>query len=114
MHYSLYFLEGQFKTFNERLMELNRYIKYFPIPADKKTIELLPKDELVEIVDRAKLLQYQCALLQANYDPYLKTLAEYSQYIECLKASNLIGKTLKDLEEGGNKSRREGKRKRSK
>ena len=59
-------------------------------------------------------MQYQCALLQANYDPYSKSLAEYSQYIEHLEASNLIGKTLKDLEEGGNKSHGEGKRKHNK
>ena len=114
MHYSLFFTEGQFKKFKDRLVELNRYLKYFPIPTGKDKVESLPEEKLVEIVDQAKPLQYQRALLQSNYDPYSKTLAEYSQYIKRLEASNLIRKRLKDLEHGSGKSHGKGRHKRYK
>ena len=35
----------------------------------------------LEIIDRAKPLQYQQALLQNHYDPYAKSLTDYCAYL---------------------------------
>ena len=38
-------------TFNTELVKHNNYLRYFPIPSDRESVESLPDDELVEIVD---------------------------------------------------------------
>ena len=94
MRYHLYFAQGQFRDFKVRLLELNRYLKYFPVPENKKTITCLLDDKLIEIIDKAKPVPYQQALLMSNYDPYCKSMEEYSQYLEKLEASAKIDKVL--------------------
>ena len=94
MRYHLFFTEGGYQHFRERLMEMNRYLKYFIIPNGRNTVSVLEEDELLEIVDRAKPIQYQQALLTSNYDPYSKTLGEYTQYLDKLEASVKIQKAL--------------------
>ena len=54
MGYGLFFMEGQYKEFKTQLIELNRYLKYFPIPEDKQPVTSLPEDEILEIIDNAK------------------------------------------------------------
>ena len=94
MCYHLYFAQGQFQDFKVRLLELNRYLKYFPVLENKKTITCLPDNKLIEIIDKAKPVPYQQALLTSNYDPYCKSMEEYSQYLEKLEASAKIDKVL--------------------
>ena len=94
MRYHLYFAQGQFRDFKVRLLELNRYLKYFPVLENKKTVTCLPDDKLIEIIDKAKPVPYQQALLTSNYDPYCKSMEEYSQYLEKLEASAKIDRVL--------------------
>ena len=94
MRYHLYFAQGQFRDFKVRLLELNRYLKYFPVLENKKTVTCLPDNKLIEIIDKAKPVPYQQALLTSNYDPYCKSMEEYSQYLEKLEASAKIDKVL--------------------
>ena len=51
MRHHLFFLEGQFKTFKERLAELNGCLKCFPIPPERTDVKSLEEDELLEIID---------------------------------------------------------------
>ena len=55
--------------FRRRLIEQNEFLKYFPAPAGK-SVSKLTEEELVEIVDRAKPVEYHCDVLANNYDPY--------------------------------------------
>ena len=70
MRYHLHFQVGQLHEFRNRLYEMNKYLQYFPIPAGREEVTSLEDDELLEIIDRAKPMEYQQALLAANYDPY--------------------------------------------
>ena len=70
MRYQLYFTTTNFKTFEHRLKQLNKYLKYFPIPPGKRDIKSLPDDQLIEIIDNSKPLEYHQQMLQNNYDPY--------------------------------------------
>ena len=77
--------------FRRRLMEQNEFLKYFPTPAGKnKSVSKLTEEELVEIVDRAKPVEYHCDVLANNYDPYQKTLQEYTEYLERLEVKHNI------------------------
>ena len=76
MRFHLFFNEGSFKSFKDRLNELNRYLKHFPIPSGRTNVTSFSEDELVEIIDRSKPIQYQQALLMSNYDPYSKIIQE--------------------------------------
>ena len=94
MRYQLYFTTTNFKTFEHRLKQLNKYLKYFPIPPGKRDIKSLPDDQLIEIIDNSKPLEYHQQMLQNNYDPYDKSLEEFVQYIERLEASAKIGSAI--------------------
>ena len=96
MRFHLFFDEGDFEGFEDRLNELNRCLKYFPIPAGRVAANSFDEDELAEIIDRSKPIQYQQALLMSNYDPYSKSLPEHSQHLERLEASSKIEKVLQD------------------
>ena len=118
MRYHLFFLEGNFKEFRSRIEELNRYLPYFPLAPGKRKNSKLEDDEILEIVDRAKPIQYQQALLVSNYDPYSKSLQEYSEYLERLEASAKIDKILNGNSKakihdksGQNKRKRDGNNK---
>ena len=71
---------------------------------NKRTVTSFPDDELIDILDKAKPVQYQLALLTSNYDPYSKSMEEQSQYIERLEASAKIGKALRKTEKWDKKS----------
>ena len=103
MRYHLFFKDDNFKAFRARLLELNKYLKYFPIPTGRSTVEVLKDDELVEILDSAKPLEYQQELLVANYDPYAKSFAELSCYLLNLEQQAAIAKAL-DKQKGNTSS----------
>ena len=79
--------------FRRRLMEQNEFLKYFPTPTGK-SVPKLTEEELVEIVDRAKPVEYHCDVLANNYDPYQKTLQEYTEYLERLEVKHNIQKAM--------------------
>ena len=91
MRSHLFFMEGNFKEFKERLDELDKYLKYFPVPAGRTEVGSFENDEIMEIIDQAKPLQYQQALLQNHYDPYAKSLTDYCAYLTRLDANNKGG-----------------------
>ena len=94
MHHQLYFTTSNFKAFEHRLKQLNKYLKYFPIPPGKRSISALPEENLIEIIDNSKPLEYNQQMLQNNYDPYDKSLEEFSQYLERLEACHKIGTAI--------------------
>ena len=65
----------------------------------------LEDDELLEIIDRAKPMEYQQALLAANYDPYSQSVNDYITYLERLEASAKIAKALSNKSNQGNPSK---------
>jgi hypothetical protein len=73
----------------------NTYLRYFPIPADRDEVKSLPDDELLEIVDRAKRVEWQRDLLSANIDPYSMTLSQYYEYLEKLETKHEMDKILR-------------------
>ena len=85
MRYHLYFHDTNFQVFKSRLLELNKYLKYFPVPTGRTGVASLQDDKLVEILDSAKPIECRQQLLTANYDPYAKTFGEYSQYLQNLE-----------------------------
>jgi len=148
MRYHLHFGKHTVSSFKMRLLELNKYLQYFPRPnmrTDPETLvseseeaapaapaqgtggkqqkkkkkvrkslpRSLPEDELVEIMDRAKPIEWQRELLTADYDPYDHGLEEFCQYLEKLEARARIdralkGESLKDDDERGD--RKKGKK----
>ncbi len=76
--------------FRRRLIEQNEFLKYFPAPAGKSVSKLMEEELLVEIVDRAKPVEYHCDVLANIYDPYHKTLQEYTEYLERLEVKHNI------------------------
>ena len=94
MRYHLYFNTSNFKSFEHRLKQLNKYLSYFPIPPGKTEVEPLPEDQLIEIIDNAKPLEYHQQMLQANFNPFEKSLEEFGQFIERLEASAKISTVI--------------------
>jgi len=80
--------------FKQRLVEQNEFLKYFPPPNGKNAVSKLTEEELVEILDRAKPVEYHCDVLSNNYDPYQKTLQEYTEYLERLETKHNIQKAM--------------------
>jgi len=80
--------------FKRRLVEQNEFLKYFPPPSGKYAVSQLTEEELVEIIDRAKPVEYHCDVLANNYDPYQKTLQEYTEYLERLETKHNIQKAM--------------------
>ena len=83
-------MKKNFNKFLEQLKQLNNYFPYFPIPSGRTTVEKLPDDQLLEIIDRAKPIEYQRAILQQNYDPYTATLEEFCRTIKNLEATQSL------------------------
>ena len=80
--------------FKRRLVEQNEFLKYFPPPKGKNAVSQLTEEELVEILDRAKPVEYHCDVLANNYDPYEKTLQEYTEYLERLETKHSIQRAM--------------------
>ena len=104
MRYQLYFTTTNFKHFEHRLKQLNKYLEFFPIPPGKRDVKSLPEDQLIEIIDNSKPLEYHQQMLQNNYDPYDKSMEEFSQYLERLEASHKIGTAIHKANKGTNSS----------
>ena len=59
MRYQLYFTGTNFQAFLHRLKQLNKYLKYFPISETTTSVQPLPDDDLIEIIDNVKTHQVQ-------------------------------------------------------
>ena len=94
LRYHLRFNEMSVSEFKRRLEEMNKYLKYFPVPSGKESVSSLTEEELVEIIDRAKPIEYQLDVLAADYDPYSKSLQEYVEYLERLETKANIRKQM--------------------
>jgi hypothetical protein len=73
----------------------------------------MEEELLVEIVDRAKPVEYHCDVLANIYDPYHKTLQEYTEYLERLEVKHNIQKAMakRDNQQGQNDNDESGGRK---
>ena len=119
MRHQLYFTTNNFKAFEHRLKQLNKYLKYFPIPPGKtKANKCLAPSELVEIIDVAKPIEYQKQMLLNNYDSHDKSLEDYIQQIERLEAGAKVDAKIeemaKDAKESSSKSAKKPAKKRKK
>ena len=63
MRYQLRLSNLGIKPFEDRLLELNNYLAYFPA-GDRSS--MLPGHELIKIIDRAKPIEWHVAMLTAN------------------------------------------------
>ena len=96
LRYHLFMMEMPLADFRAELRRQNNFLRYFPIPADRDRCKMIPDDELVDIVDRAKRVEWQRDLLTANIDPYTLTLDEYYRYLEKLEIKYQIDQTLRE------------------
>jgi hypothetical protein len=96
LRYHVFMIEMTLSDFRAELRRQNNFLRYFPIPNDRTSCESLPDDELVEIVDRAKRVEWQRDLLTANIDPYAMTLDDFYRYLEKLEVKYNIDKALRD------------------
>ena len=60
----------------------------------------LDEDEIVEIIDRGKRIEWQRDVLTANIDPYGMTLDEYCKYLEKLEVKHCLDKALRASQKG--------------
>ena len=96
LRYHVFMIDMTLSDFRAELHRQNLFLRYFPIPSDRESCESLPDDELVEIVDRAKRVEWQRDLLTANIDPYALSLDEYYRYLEKLEVKYNIDQALRD------------------
>ena len=96
LRYHVFMMDMSLNDFKAELRRQNNFLRYFPVPDDREKCEVLPDDELVEIVDRAKRVEWQRDLLTANIDPYALTLEEYYRYLEKLEVKHNIDQALRD------------------
>lgn len=95
LRYHVFMMDMPLEDFKAELLRQNTYLRYFPIPADRDTVKSLPDDELLEIVDRAKRVEWQRDLLSANIDPYSMSLSQYYEYLEKLETKHEMDKILR-------------------
>ena len=100
MRYHLTMEKTTVGEFKRRLVEMNKYLKYFPAPRGRNATSALSESELVEIMDRAKPPEYQMDILASNYDPYSKSLQEFTEYLERLETKKTIAKHLNQKAQG--------------
>ena len=72
-----------------RLNELNGFLTFFP---NGNGNSKLPDDELIEIFDRAKPVEWHVAMLTANMDPSTLSLQEVTEYFERLEIMESLRK----------------------
>ena len=96
LRYHIFMMDMTLNDFRTELRRQNNFLRYFPIPDDRESCEMIPDDELVDIVDRAKRIEWQRDLLTANIDPYTLTLEEYYRYLEKLEVKHTLDQTLRE------------------
>jgi hypothetical protein len=71
-------LNTSVQQFVERLNDLNRYLLYFPEENPKQ----LDQDEIIEILDQAKALEWHEAMVNANIDIFEMSYEESVSYVK--------------------------------
>jgi hypothetical protein len=107
MRYDLFFemKSGAAKAFKMRLLELNKYLTYFPIPEGRTNVTGFDEDELVEVIDRAKPTQYQVDLLKQKYVPYADSVDTYIDHLRDLENSNVVAQSINNSEKSNGKEK---------
>ena len=102
------------RAWGKRLIELNKYFPYFPVDETEdgldKSHQGLPDDELNDILDRAKPINWHITMLESNLEVQDMSWDDILDYYEKLEMSDAIKKKNngnQDSSEGHN-----GKRKR--
>jgi hypothetical protein len=96
LRYHVFMMDMSLSDFKAELCRQNNSLKYFPVPDDCEYCKVLPDDDLVEILDQAKRVEWQRDLLTANIDPYALSLEEYYCYLEKLEAKHNMDKALRE------------------
>ena len=95
LRYHVFMMEMSLVDFRAELLRQNNMLQYFPVPDDRTKCDVFEDDELVEILDRAKRVEWQLDLLTANINPYLMSLDQYYKYLEKLEAKYEMDKHLR-------------------
>jgi hypothetical protein len=95
MRYHIFMANMTLAQFKTQLLEMNSHLNYFPVSSHLTSVEKLPDDELVEILDRAKPAEWQRDVLTTNIDPYDMDLDAKCRYLEKLEAKHAIDKALR-------------------
>jgi hypothetical protein len=77
------------KQFVERLNELNHYLLYFPEENPKQ----LDQDEIIEILDQSKALEWHKALVRSKIDTFEVSYEESVSYSKHFENSEKIRRT---------------------
>ena len=109
LRYHVFMMEMPLADFKAELRRQNQFLRYFPIPRDHTACEPFTDDELVDIVDRAKRVEWQRDLLTANIDPYALTLDEYYRYLEKLEVKHQMDQVLRDDRKRKSENESDGK-----
>jgi hypothetical protein len=59
LRYHVFMMDTSLSDFKAELPRQNNSLKYFPVPDDCEYCKVLPDDDLVEILDRAKRVEWQ-------------------------------------------------------
>ena len=92
-------MEGNPEVFFDRLKELNEFLPYFPVPFENGTIvgpQVLPDDEIMDIVDAAKPEDWHITMLSQGKRPDLFDDPEsLVDYLKQLWQAEKLHKSLK-------------------
>ena len=103
------------RDWGTRLMELNKYFPHFPVDEWNDGLVMqtsLPDDEINDILDRAKPIEWQLTMLKSNLDVQNMSWEQIMEYYEKLELSEKLQNKHKDQD--AKPSGHSGKRKRGK
>ena len=84
------------EVFFDRLKEMNRYLPYFPYRDDQNPPDTLPEDEIMDILDRAKKIDWHVTMLSQGRRPESFDNAEgLVEYLKQLYAADKLAKAIK-------------------
>ena len=109
LRYHVFMMEMSLADFRAELLRQNRMLAHFPIPEDKTECEPFDDNELVEILDRAKRIEWQRDLLTSNIDPFSMSLDNYYKYLEKLEAKHVFDDAMRQEKKNKEKKKEAGK-----
>lgn len=115
MRTCLYMGDNDPEDFFDRLVELNDYIPYFPYREGGHAYTKLDDDELIDIADRAKKLQWHMTMLSQGKRPSsFATLNDAREYYTQLYNADVMMKKMTKSEGSRDKKRSADNKKRKK
>ena len=95
------------EVFYDRLKELNRYLPYFPYRDGQAPPDTLPEDEIMDILDRAKKIDWHVTMLSQGRRPESFEDAEsLVEYLKQLYAADKLAKAISGSEKSKDKRKR--------